>query len=107
MYRWFINHTKAEKTAKPVADTVIQKPRATNAIDIFTKAQKAEISARMKARRDAESLTPQQSNLNFHCELKAQMFDKLDPETRANFEAQVATHNKMLEEGPGQEHIYK
>jgi hypothetical protein len=61
----------------------------------------------MKARRDAESVTPQQSNLNFHRELKVQMFEDLDAETRARFEAQAVSHNKTLEEGPGDEHIYK
>lgn len=80
-------------------------PRAINAIDIFAQEQAEEISIAMAERRKVENMTPKESNLRYHREIKVDMFNQLTEEERADYTTRADTQNAKKRDGADATHI--
>lgn len=112
MTKWFTNKVKGSNldssiTIPPTPTISISKPQAINAIDLFAKDHALDIRQKMATKRMAEGTTPQESNLNYHREIKSQLFDASDDATKAKYEADATAHNAKLSSPPEPSEIFK
>ena len=112
MTKWFTNKVKGSNLDSSVAilptPTIsISKPRATTAIDLFAKDHTLDIKQKMATKRMAEGTTPQESNLNYHREIKSQLFNSSDDATKAKYEADATALNAKLSSCPEPSEIFK
>jgi len=112
MTKWFANKVKGSNLDSsitiPTAPTIsVSKPRAVTAIDLFAKDHALDIRQKMATKRMAEGTTPQESNLNYHREIKSQLFNASDDATRAKYEADATALKAKLSSPPEPSEIYK
>lgn len=112
MSKWFANKANGSDLkntvaipSAPIGST--SKPRAVTALNLFAKENALDIRERMATKRMAEGTTPQESNLNYHREIKSQMFNDSDEATKAKYEAEAAALNEKRKLAPEPHEIYK
>jgi len=112
MTRWFSNRTNGSDvrnsaTVPPASAPSTSKPRAATAVNLFAKDRASDIKQQMAAKRAEEGTTPKDSNLNYHREIKSQMFNDLDDTTKAKYQAEAAFLNAKRRSPPEASEIYR
>jgi len=110
--KWFANKANGSNIKNPVPIPPApvcstSKPRAVTALDLFAKDHASDIRQEMAAKRTAEGTTPQQSNLNYHREIKSRLFNDSDNTIKAEYEAKATALNSRHNSPPEPSEIYK
>jgi hypothetical protein len=99
--KWYSNHYRPSLQLLAGSDASVStaKSRATNAVAVFASAKQADIRVKMAEKR-TELGRSTEDNLALYHEVKAEMFNELDDETRAQHEADAAAFNASREQAP-------
>jgi acyl-CoA reductase-like NAD-dependent aldehyde dehydrogenase len=105
MNRYFYNAPSRSKKPGKVATATSQlkKPRATNALEVFSRDRQEEITQRMAEKRST-SVT---NNLSAYKKSQQELWSATEPETRAAYEEKAAERNEKIKNGPTEEDIYE
>ena len=108
MVRFFYNtpnrSKKSGKLAAPSAQ--LKKPRATNALEVFSQEQKPQITQKMAEKLGASSKSDH-NNIKAYKESQQELWRTIEPETQAEYEEKAAEYNKKIKEGPTDEELYE
>ncbi|KAF8326744.1 hypothetical protein F5887DRAFT_1084317 [Amanita rubescens] len=106
--KWFWNHgshaQKSEVKIIHVPSTPTRR-RATTARECFGNAFGSEINEKVKVERERAG-APTQMNLSLYRQIRDDMYDNADEDTRATFEEEAKTFNSKIGDRPAQSEIY-
>ena len=106
---WFFYNmpNRSKKSGKlAAASAQLKKPRATNALEVFSQERKPQIMQKMAEKLSASSKSDR-NNIKAYKESQQELWSTIEPETRAEYEEKAAEHNKKIKEGPTDEELYE
>jgi hypothetical protein len=111
MHRYFLNQrSKLSKIVKApsASSSLVKKPRATPAVELFAQDNKAEIIQKMAEKRNSNgSSSTDGGNLVVYKAAREELWNATDPETQAEYEAKALSGKEKIKEGPTDDDIYK
>ena len=94
--------------ASAASSSLVKKPRASSALELFAQDHKAEIVQKMAKERDANgSSSMDGSNLVAYKVAREELWNATDPETQAEYDAKALSGKEKINAGPTDEDIHK
>jgi hypothetical protein len=88
------------------ATSQLKKPRATNALEVFSQEQKPQITQKMAEKLGASSKSDR-NNIKAYKESQQELWSVMKPETRAEYEEKAAEYNEKIKKGPTDKELYE
>jgi hypothetical protein len=101
MVRYFANRRPTNNTSKALSTSLVKKPRATNALEVFAKEEKEKITKKMAEKRQ-EGTVPH-DNITLYKQVRDELWEDLDSHGQAGFEEKALCHNEGIHKGPTDE----
>ncbi|RDB30533.1 hypothetical protein Hypma_007049 [Hypsizygus marmoreus] len=100
MKKWYSNQFTSNKANDTAVSSSTEKPRATTGIEVFAQENKTNIHAKITEERTQLGQSPKEANLPLHRKLKKELFEELDEDARAEYEAKAAELNARRDQPP-------
>ena len=98
MVHYFANHCPTNNISKALSTSLVKKPRATYALEVFAKEEKEKITKKMAEKRQ-EGTAPH-DNITLYKQVCNKLWEDLDSHVQVGFEEKVLCHNEGIHKKP-------
>lgn len=102
---WYTNQVGKQDTSPPKASQPANKPRATNAVELFGRDRKDELVIAVAKKVQEDGLTAPGANLVEHAKLKNAMYEELPDEEKEKWQVLALEHNQSIKQPPSPDYI--